>query len=74
MLQWGSQTCRFFRFKDNRGLTRVKATRGALTSHSFQSRAATMAAQNGMQELLIKTWATRSAAYTIYIRTSPEVM
>ncbi len=78
----------FFRFEDGRLLTRerfVRAVREALTSrgydctlyagHSFRIGAATTAAQKGVQDSLIKTlgrW--ESAAYTLYIRTPPDVL
>ncbi len=78
----------FFRFEDGRLPTRerfVRAVRVALTSrgydctfyagHSFRIGAATTAAQKGVQDSLIKTlgrW--ESTAYTLYIRTPPDVL
>ena len=88
MVQRGTQAGPFFLFRDNKPLMRerfVVAVRKALTiagynaslyaGHSFRIGAATTAAQQGIQDSLIKTlgrW--ESAAYTVYIRTPPEVL
>lgn len=78
----------FFTFADGKYLTRskfVEEVRKALAAagydckkysgHSFRIGAATVAAQRGLQDSLIKTlgrW--ESAAYTLYIRTPREVL
>ena len=78
----------FFQFADGRPLTCdrfVAAVRAALrnasvddskySGHSFRTGAATMAAQQGIPDSLIKTlgrW--ESSAYTIYIRTPRETL
>ena len=88
MVSRGSQPGPFFKFSDGRSLTRerfVVAVREALAAagyvgahyagHSFRIGAATTAARQGLQDSLIKTlgrW--ESAAYTLYIRTPPEVL
>ena len=88
MVQRGSAPGPFFRFANGNYLTRerfVTAMRTALAAaginpshyagHSFRIGAATIAAQQGIQDSLIKTlgrW--ESSAYTVYIRTPRETL
>ena len=88
MVRRGQQPGPFFVLESGRFLTRerfVKAMREALTSlgyncslyagHSFRIGAATVAAQHGVQDSLIKTMGCwESAAYLRYIRTPKEVL
>ncbi len=88
MLARGSGAGPLFTWRDGRFLTResfVAAVRRALeeaglvarnyAGHSFRIGAATTAAQQGVQDSLIRTlgrW--ESSAYTRYIRTAPETL
>ena len=88
MVQRGSAPGPFFRFVNGNYLTRerfVTAIRTALAAaginpshyarHSFRIGATTMAAQQGIQDSLIKTlgrW--ESSAYTMYIRTPRKTL
>ena len=88
MVERGSASGVFFRFRDGRPLTRdrfITAMRAALSEagvdasryagHSFRIGAATTAALQGIPDSLIKTlgrW--ESSAYTVYIRTPREVL
>lgn len=88
MVYRGSDSGTFFRYGDGRPLTYprfVSSLRDALTiagvdskryaGHSFRIGAATTAARQGIPDSLIKTlgrW--ESSAYTLYIRTPPQVL
>ena len=87
-MQWGAKEGPFFQFEDGHPLARdrlVAEVQKALTGigpdcslyagHSFRIGAATTAARMGVQDSLIKTlgrW--ESGAYTLYIRSPPEVL
>ena len=88
MVMRGAQPGPFFIFVDGRPLTRerfVAAVRSALHSagvdasryagHSFRIGAATIAAQNGIPDSLIKTMGRwESLAYMLYIRTPQDML
>jgi len=82
MMDRGIKASPFLTQKDGRYLTRdyfVSAVRTALAAnyagHSFCIEAATIAAQQGLQDSLIKTLSRwQNIAYTRYIRTSRDIL
>ena len=65
----------FFVTAIREALTKAGLNAGEYAGHSFRIGAATTAAQQGLQDSLIKTlgrW--QSSAYTLYIRTPRETL